>query len=262
MKPGTKAPDILALLAALGLLLWFLSFAHPDTPFFAALAVALTFAVLAFWLRAVDLSGALAGAAVAFLFYAVAGLPLFGCLFLVFVLTWAATLAGRSKKQALGVAERSRGRSASQVMANLFVATACVVYDQISTSDGFFIVCAIAALAEAAADTVSSEIGEAFGGIPRLLTTFAEVPPGTNGGVTLIGSLAGIVAASLVAFAGFALFGGSLMAVAAAAATIGMFFDSLLGAAFESRGLLNNDAVNLIGTASAVGVLLLFGPWI
>jgi uncharacterized protein (TIGR00297 family) len=260
MKPGTRAPDILALLAALGLLLWFLSFAYTAKPFLAALAISLAFTALAFWLRAVDLSGAFAGAIVAFLFYAVGGLPLFGCLFLVFVLTWAATLSGRSKKQALGVAERSRGRSASQVMANLFVATFCVVFDQISTANGLFLACALAAVAEAAADTVSSEIGEAFGGVPRLLTTFAGVPPGTNGGITLIGSFAGVVAASVIAFAGVALRGGSLMAMAVIAATIGMFVDSLLGAVFENRGLLNNDAVNLIGTASAAGVLLLVGP--
>ena len=42
-------------------------------------------------------------------------------------------------------------------------------------------------------------------------------------------------------------------------AALGMFVDSLLGACFERRELLNNDAVNFTSTAvSAIIVLLLY----
>ena len=55
-----------------------------------------------------------------------------------------------------------------------------------------------AALAEAAADTVSSEIGQAVGGVPRLVTNWKLAPSGTDGAITLAGTAAGVVAAIAV----------------------------------------------------------------
>jgi uncharacterized membrane protein len=45
------------------------------------------------------------------------------------------------------------------------------------------------------------------------------------------------------------------------AAVAGMFVDSLLGAAAEPRGLLNNNGVNLAGTLVAAGVAFVIGNW-
>jgi uncharacterized membrane protein len=45
---------------------------------------------------------------------------------------------------------------------------------------------------------------------------------------------------------------------AAAAALLGNFFDSLLGAIIQRRGWLNNSAVNLLSTAAAAGMALMF----
>jgi len=42
--------------------------------------------------------------------------------------------------------------------------------------------------------------------------------------------------------------------IVAVAGVTGMLFDSLLGALFERKGYLNNDAVNFLGTVFAVGV--------
>ncbi len=60
----------------------------------------------------------------------------------------------------------------------------------------------LAALVEATADTVSSEIGQAFGGHPVMLTTMRRVEPGTDGAVSVLGSVAGVVAGAAVALAG------------------------------------------------------------
>ena len=44
------------------------------------------------------------------------------------------------------------------------------------------------------------------------------------------------------------------LATIALAGFFGIAIDSLLGAVFERRGLLNNDLVNLLSTAAAVGM--------
>jgi uncharacterized protein (TIGR00297 family) len=189
----------------------------------------------------------------------------------VSVLAFAATRVGRTKKERLGTAERRMGRSASQVAANLGLAALVAsgpvqswlldcrwIRHNFSAQAPFFAL-ALAALAEAAADTVSSEIGQVLGGRPRMITTLRAVDPGKDGGVSLAGSLAGVVAAGVVACAGtWALRADlTLFAVSSAGAVFGLFFDSLLGATLEEWGWLNNDAVNFLSTASAAGLALL-----
>ena len=193
------------------------------------------------------------------------------------VLTSLATRFGRHRKERLGTAEQRHGRVASQVCANLGVAAlAAQTPVQVWLADHALLsasaaeplrvfVPALAALAEAAADTVSSEIGQVLGGTPRLLTTLRRVPPGTDGGITLAGTLAGIVAAGIVTVAGSWLLeaGSSLLAIAWAGGVFGLLFDSLLGATLERWNRLNNDAVNLLSTLSAAAfalVLLAFFP--
>jgi uncharacterized protein (TIGR00297 family) len=116
----------------------------------------------------------------------------------------------------------------------------------------------LAALAEAAADTVSSEVGQVLGGWPRMITTLRTVEPGTDGGVSLIGTLAGVAAAVVVAAAGTLALGGNsaMFWISCAGGVFGLFFDSLLGATLERRGWLNNDAVNFLSTASAAAFAL------
>ena len=114
----------------------------------------------------------------------------------------------------------------------------------------------LAALAEATADTVSSEIGQAFGGDPITILGLQRVEPGTDGAITSLGTLSGLAAAALVAVAGaWAMHLHTRETiVAAAAATCGMFFDSFLGATAERRGWLGNDLVNFISNVVAASL--------
>lgn len=198
----------------------------------------------------------------------------------VSLLAFAATRVGRGKKEELGTAEARRGRSAAQVAANLGMAALVATepvrgwllnsswFNRVSSNSLYLPLAAhietlllampLAALAEAAADTVSSEIGQVLGGRPRMVTTAQVVDPGTDGAVSIAGTLAGAVAAAIVAAAGtWALRGGwALFNLSIAGAIFGLVFDSLLGATFERKGWLNNDAVNFLSTASAAAFTL------
>jgi uncharacterized protein (TIGR00297 family) len=188
----------------------------------------------------------------------------------VFVLTYISTRLGQSQKERLGTAERRHGRSASQVTANLGVAamvssefaqswlTGTHWFTRATLAPMPLFAVGLAALAEAAADTVSSEVGQVLGGRPRMITTLRVVEEGTDGAVSLAGTLAGVVAAGIVAVAGtLALNGGwEMFWIAGAGGVFGFFFDSLLGATLERRGWLNNDAVNFLSTASAAAFAL------
>ena len=217
-----------------------------------AAAMTLAFAALARLLRGVTTAGAVAGGVMCFVLYACAGPGAFAVLVAVFGLTWGATRLGYQRKQRLGIAERRDGRSASQVLANLAVSALCAgLYSY--THRALFLAGVAAALAEAAADTVSSEVGQARGHPAHLITTWEQVEAGADGGISLEGTSAGMAAALIVGCACGAvhllLWRQALLAAAGGFA--GMLADSYLGALFERRHKLNNDLVNLLGTAVA-----------
>jgi uncharacterized protein (TIGR00297 family) len=195
-------------------------------------------------------------------------------LVLLFLLTFLATRAGRKRKAEAGLAEGRRGRNAGQVIANLSVAgicaspwTAWMLGGQVGlifTGGAIWMkVMCLAALVEATADTASSEVGQAFGGTPVMITTLRRVEAGTDGAVTVLGSCAGVVGGAVVA-----LVGGWAMRLGMAGATItlvagvcGLFFDSAVGATVERRGWVGNDLVNFASTAFATGVAM-GGVWL
>ena len=173
----------------------------------------------------------------------------------LFVLTLAATRFGRGKKQRLGVAEDKRGRNAAQVAANLGVAGLGAAGRALThpLPGTLYAVVVVAALAEATADTLASELGEVLGGPPLLVTTLRRVAPGTDGAISLAGTLAGTSGAVLVVLVAVSTLGLALGdAVSAGLGAVGgLFVDSLLGATAERRGWLNNDAVNFLSTLAA-----------
>ncbi|HEY3767797.1 MAG TPA: DUF92 domain-containing protein [Candidatus Angelobacter sp.] len=214
----------------------------------------LAFALLAWFAGGVSLSGALAGSAVAFIM-AIRDLRMFLALIIVFSVTLAATRVGYARKQQLRTAEPAGGRTAAQAMANLGIAALVV-----AIAPATWPLLALAALAEAAADTSSSEIGMAFPGKTVLVTNFKPIPAGTDGGISLFGTLAACLGAITVAAA--ALLSGLVTprqaAVIVLAGFLGTMVDSLLGSLFERRGWLNNDLVNLLSTAAAAGLAWAF----
>src|SRR4051812_45957226 len=163
-----------------------------------AFAVCSIFAIAGFAVGGVSLSGAAAGFFAAFAVYYCMGSGAFGVMAAVFAITWIATRLGFSRKLRLGLAENRHGRNAGQVLANLGVAAVCALLASFLKAP-WAVVAAMAVLSEAAADTCSSEIGEAFSDTAVLVVGFRVVPAGTNGAVTAAGTLSGIAAAALIA---------------------------------------------------------------
>jgi uncharacterized protein (TIGR00297 family) len=224
----------------------------PLRPLWTAIIVTLIFTALARWLRGVSLSGAIAGFAVCILLYMGAGAGAFVALVSVFALTWVSTRFGYRRKEKQGTAEKLDGRTAWQVLANLSVAAICAGLT-ITTGNLAFLLGVSAALSEAAADTVSSELGQARNERARLITNWEEVPAGTDGGVSWAGTLAGIAAATVVSLV-CVLTGvvpSNWLGASIGGAIAGMIADSYMGALLERRKLLTNDAVNFLGTLVA-----------
>lgn len=220
-----------------------------------AAAITLIFAVVAHVLRGVNRSGAMAGGLACFLLFMTAGPGAFAALGALFLMTWLSTRLGYRTKHQLGVAERREGRNGWQISANLGVAALSSVAFGI-TGNGAWLTATASALAEAATDTVASEIGQMRSQTALLITTWEAVPAGTDGGITLAGTLSGVAAGTTIA--AIATFGGMVphaqFWVTAAAGILGMLGDSLLGATLQRRGWMNNEAVNFCGTLTAAAL--------
>ena len=225
-----------------------------------AVPAALAFAVAARLLRGVTTYGAIVGWAIALLLWLAGGWRMFVLLLSVFALTFVATRAGHARKLRLGAAERPGGRRALQVVANVGASALLAVI-----APPYWFAGALAVFCEATADTVSSEVGQAFGGTPRMVTTFSPVPAGTDGAITVMGTLAGSIGAIAIATIAIALKVLSIRhaVLAAGAGIAGTLFDSLLGATLERRGRMDNDQVNgastvfaALATAAALWLLI------
>jgi uncharacterized protein (TIGR00297 family) len=93
-----------------------------------------------------------------------------------------------------------------------------------------------ASLAVAAADTWATAVGGWSGRSPRFILTGLVVPPGTNGGITALGTLGGVVGGLTVAVsAGLIADTPALVSFCGGIGALGMLLDSLLGAAGQAR---------------------------
>jgi uncharacterized protein (TIGR00297 family) len=133
------------------------------------------------------------------------------------------------------VVQKTGARDAFQVVANgaVFVVAAlgATIWDSPTLTAA-----ALGALAASMADTSATEVGGAFGGAPRSLTSGAWVAPGLSGGVTLVGTLALFAGSGLVGMCG-RLLGFSTVASwsAVAGGIAGALADSLLGSTMQER---------------------------
>ncbi|CAM9168638.1 unnamed protein product, partial [Chrysoparadoxa australica] len=117
----------------------------------------------------------------------------------------------------------------------------------------------VASLATKLSDTFASEIGKAFGKRTFLVTTLKPVPPGTEGAVSLEGTLAGVLGSILQAAVGIGLgvVESNALVICIIAAFIANYVESLLGATTQGKfRWLTNEVINFANTAvgAAIGI--------
>lgn len=174
-----------------------------------------------------------------------------------------------------GFLEKRFRRNGSQVWANGFWFALWIMVWFLSQVDAFLIA-AVASIAMAAADTWATEVGgKRLQGKTRLITTAKKVVPGTDGGVSLYGTLAALCGAMLIAVVfGWVHPGAHLSSVIIIIVTgfTGCFIDSYLGAAYQHKTIklplvskfgyeklyISNNFVNWMsaGLASLIGLVL------
>ncbi len=221
----------------------------------AAVAITSLFATLAYALGMVSRGGAMGGLAVGVVIYLCLGPQGFAVLALFAVGGSTLTRLGYRRKEQGGTAEARGGRrGARNALANCGVALLCALLAALFPSQAFA-AAFVGALGAAFADTAESEVGQLARRWPRLITNLREVPPGTDGAVSLPGTLAGLAAAGLTASLGLTLglvTEPSVALLVAAAAFLGTVVDSFVGALAPRLG---NEFTNVLGTLVAAALV-------
>lgn len=181
-----------------------------------------------------------------------------------FVIGTAATKVKMAQKEAQGVAEKRKGRRGpSSVIGSSAAGCVCALLSICRIGGQAFSsvwkLGFVASFCTKLSDTVSSEIGKAYGKTTYLVTTFKVVPRGTEGAVSIEGTLAGLLASVMLAFLGFLIKEINIpeTVVCVVASQIANFCESVIGAELqEKKGFqwLNNDIVNVINIS--VGSIL------
>lgn len=227
------------------------------------LGVSLLIALLSLKLGFVSKRAFAAGIPVGVLVVAGTGLRGFVVLLSFFVIGSLVSKFGYQKKLALGAAQDEGGRRGSKhAVANCATGVVLGLVALVNpTLTPLLLLGMVASFATALGDTTSSELGSIYGKSPFLLTTFKRVPPGTEGAVSIEGTLIGVFFAALVSTVGWTLDLIPLAAVSisTAGAFVGMSFESYLGAATKG---LDNELLNFLNTLVGATAAVLLGHWL
>lgn len=202
---------------------------QPSSTWIIATLLALLIVALAWRMRALNASGAIAAVLLGTVVVGSGGWWPGIILVTFFVTSSLLSRIGRDTDQARG----SR-RDWVQVLANGWpILIGSIVYAV--TGNDIWLLFGVGGIAAATADTWSSELGKLSTSPPRLIMNGECVPPGTSGAISLVGTLASIAGAMLIgALAGFAYGIGTFIGITIAG-IVGGLVDSLLGATVQER---------------------------
>lgn len=167
----------------------------------------LVLALVGYVARSVTVSGALAGALLGSALILWGGWPAYVVLLMFFIIGSGLTRMGWEEKRTIGVEQEDQGRRGmSHAFANVGAPVALLlVAVTTDVSAGLMWLAFVAAFATAAADTTGSEVGQWLGRRAFLPLTLRPVPRGTEGAVSIEGTLAGVASALVVSSAGMGL---------------------------------------------------------
>jgi uncharacterized protein (TIGR00297 family) len=205
--------------------------------------------------KKLTLPAALTGAILGWLVYKGGGYTGLAMLTSFFILGTAATSWKKKEKMLIkGHAAHQPTRTAGQVIANGGVAAlAGLAALLLPHYRPLLQVMMAAGLAAAAADTLSSELGMVYGRRYYHILTWRPDEKGLDGVVSREGWLIGIAASAVIALV-YALGHGwntRVFLVLIGSGTLGNLIDSVLGAVWERKGQLSNNAVNFLNTLAA-----------
>ena len=186
---------------------------------------------------------------------------------LFFLLGSTLTFVGIEQKEAEGIAEERSGvRGAGNVWGSALAATICAIATLFCPAPYkyLFVLGYVASFCTKLSDTTASEVGKAYGKTTYLITNLQPVPRGTEGAVSLEGTLAGAFASVILAAIAWTI--GLINPIGivwcVVAAFIATTIESLIGATLESRlPLLTNDLVNFINTVIGA-IVAIFLAWL
>lgn len=177
------------------------------------------------------------------------------------------TKIGKEIKEAAGIAEGRGGlRGPENVWGSALVGTLCALATLLTPElwQGFFLLGYVASFSTKLSDTAASEIGKAYGKRTFLITTLQPVPAGTEGAVSVEGTLAGIAASFLMAIVGYGvdMISGLGVIFCVIAAFIATNLESVIGATIQEKfTLLTNEVVNIINTLIGA-IAAIFLAWL
>ena len=220
------------------------------------------FAWLAMRSRSIDALGAFSAILIGTTITASFGLAGFALMAGFFLVGSTVTKLGYARKAALGIAQEKGGaRGWRNAFANGGIPALLALFGLLSDGEtrAVYLVAYAAAVATAAADTCSSEIGKAYGKRTFLITTLRPVPAGTEGAVSVEGTLGGLFGALFIASLGVltGLFGADGALIVTLAGFLGALAESVIGTVAEKHGWLDNHALNALNTA--IGAALAAG---
>ena len=174
------------------------------------------------------------------------------------------TKIGMAEKEAAGIAEKRSGvRGPENVWGSALIATFCAL-GTLSVEAPWIellILGYVASFSTKLSDTTASEVGKAYGKRTFLITTLKPVSPGTEGAVSLEGTLAGIIASAVIAVVAYIVGLISVIGIiyCMISALIATNLESVIGATLqENLEWMTNEIVNIINTLiGAVAAILL-----
>ena len=187
------------------------------------------------------------------------------------------TRIGMAAKEAAGIAEKRSGmRGPENVWGSALTATVCALgFALINSSlipalptdwSPLLSLGYVASFSTKLSDTTASEVGKAYGKRTFLITTLQPVTPGTEGAVSLEGTMAGVAGSAIIAGVGWSI--GMITGIGALicllAAFIATNLESVIGATLQEKlPWLTNELVNIvnttIGAIAAIGLASVIG---